>query len=143
MSFSTSSGSSPNAEMNVTPLIDVLLVLLVIFMVVVLVQQDVGLNADLPQTNTRELSKPQQESSIVVQINEATPGERPTLKVNQESIRWEDLPGRLEKIFAARDQKVAFIKGAGALDFEDAAKVIDIMRHSGAERVGLLPKNVN
>lgn len=143
MSFSTSSGSSPNAEMNVTPLIDVLLVLLVIFMVVVLVQQDVGLNADLPQTNTRELSKPQQDSSIVVQINEATPGERPTLKVNQESIRWEDLPGRLEKIFAARVQKVAFIKGAGALDFEDVAKVIDIMRHSGAERVGLLPKNVN
>ena len=53
------------------------------------------------------------------------------------------MSGRMKKIFAARLQKVAFIKGNGALDFEEVAKVIDILHQTGAARVGLLPKNLN
>ncbi len=65
----------------------------------------------------------------------------PTLKVNQETVKWEDLHSRLHDIFKLRAERIAFVRGADDVDFEYIADVIDIARDAGVDRVGLLTKD--
>jgi biopolymer transport protein ExbD len=133
-------GGASKAEMNVTPLIDVLLVLIVIFMLVDALQQDKGLKAEIPQPSAdQSVVQPQ---TIVVQVFEARPGEHAAVKINEETVAWDDLPNRLREIFARRAERIAFVKGDKDLDFQVVAEVVDIAHHSGAERVGLITKGV-
>ena len=117
-------------EMNVVPLIDVLLVLLVIFMIIPHKQK--GMMADLPQPATRGTSDPP-DTAIVIQV--LADG---SLRINQESVNWDALRGRLEQIFGARANRTAFVRGDGALEFQVVAKVIDVMRAAGVSSVGLM-----
>jgi len=117
-------------EMNVVPLIDVLLVLLVIFMIIPHKQK--GMMADLPQPATRSTSDPP-DTAIVIQV--LADG---SLRINQESVNWDALRGRLEEIFGARASRTAFVRGDGALEFQVVAKVIDVMRAAGVSSVGLM-----
>lgn len=118
------------AEINVTPLIDVLLVLIIIFMVV-LPHHSVGLPAEAPLPAAGEA--PIRESDIVVSVNQDR-----SIAVNHEPISIDRLQERLRVIFAARANRVLFVQGHQSLDFSEIATVIDLARGAGVFRVGLM-----
>jgi biopolymer transport protein ExbD/biopolymer transport protein TolR len=120
------------SEMNVVPLIDILLVLLVIFMIIPVYSK--GLDALIPQQSTQPPEKILPEPGVVV-IQVLADG---TLRINQEPVNWETLGGRIEEIFKLRATRVAFIRGDALVEFSVVAKVIDVMHHSGISSVGLL-----
>lgn len=129
--------SRPGAEINVTPLIDVLLVLLIIFMVIV-PPRNLGEKADIPLPQKTDTTQPEPQETIVLQLHDTGEGQQPALKINQQDVSWDKLEGRLRAIFEARSEKVAFVKGDPDLDFQYVAQAIDISHRAGAERVGLL-----
>jgi len=118
------------AEMNVVPLIDILLVLLIVFMVIS-PHVPVGLPAILPEVPEAGLPTPV--DVVVVQV--LADG---SLRINREPVRWADLQGRLEGIFKLRASRVAFVQGAKAVEFGAVARAIDVLRGSGITSVGLL-----
>lgn len=118
------------AEMNVVPLIDILLVLLIIFMVIS-PHVPVGLPAVLPQQAESSPATPP--DVIVVQV--LADG---SLRINREPVLWGNFQGRLEEIFKLSASRVAFVQGAGSLEFGAVARAIDVMRGSGIATVGLM-----
>lgn len=140
MAFSTSGNGSPTAQINITPLIDVLLVLIIVFMVVVSMSQEKGLEAQIPQPAPDSRQPAPIARMIVIQVAWDGKSQSPTLKINEENVSWEDLHARLQRIFLQRAERVAYVKGDGDVDFQYVAQVIDIARDSGVERVGLLTK---
>jgi len=119
------------SEMNVVPLIDILLVLLVIFMIIP--KYSVGLDALVPQSSTERVPPPPLDEVVVVQV--LADG---SLRINQEPVRWDKLGGRIEEIFKQRATRVAFIRGDAPVEFGVVASVIDVMHTSGIASVGLL-----
>jgi biopolymer transport protein TolR len=150
MGFSTAGGGSfsTGPKMNVTPLIDVLLVLIIVFMIVVIEQKPTGLKAELPQpsqpTNNRI---PPPQATIVIQIHHAKFGtnplqpEHPQVMVNDEAIDWDRLHDRLRDIYAIRIERVAYLKADDDIEFQDLADVIAIARTAGVDHVGLLTED--
>jgi biopolymer transport protein ExbD len=120
MAFSNTSGGPLRAEINITPMIDILLVLIIVFMVVVSMSQEKGLKAQIPQPPT-EKSPPQPERTIVIQIAWSGDNKTPTIKINDEDVPWEQLHDRLSTIFTGRVERVAFVKGDDDVDFEFVA----------------------
>ena len=140
MAFSTGGKGAP--QMNVTPLIDVLLVLIIIFMVIVVEQKPTGLNADLPQPAITRPNIPPPQATIVIQLKQPKPGEvHPVVKVNEEVVAWDNLRDRLRDIFAIRIERIAFIEADPDIDFQDVADVIAIARIAGVDRMGLLTQD--
>ena len=132
----SSGGKGQTSDMNVTPLIDVLLVLLIIFMVVTPVPPK-GLSTMVPQPpNKGGPSEP--ESPVVVQLLDRGLGQEPTVKINQEDATWDSLQGRLREVYRMRAEKVMFVKADDDIAFESVAKAIDIGHTSGVERIGLI-----
>jgi biopolymer transport protein TolR len=117
------------SEMNVVPLIDILLVLLVIFMIIPHTQ--VGLKTVLPQPSERTVT-PEPEVVVVQVLADGT------LRIDQEPVKWDTLRSRLEEVFKMRASRVAFVRGQDQVKFEVVARVIDIMRTAGVTSVGLL-----
>ena len=125
------------AEMNVVPLIDILLVLLIIFMVITPLTPK-GLDTLVPQPNPNQQQNQELENkTVVVQVlmNGRTCC---ILKINQEDATWNSLESRLEQIFKDRADKIAFVKGDNDVLFMEVARAIDIMRGSGIDKVGLI-----
>jgi biopolymer transport protein TolR len=121
------------AEMNVVPLIDILLVLLIIFMVITPLTPK-GLETVLPKPNADNVDpKITDPLTVVVQV-----GEHGKLKINNENTDFDRLGPRMEQIFKDRAEKVAFVQGDNNVVFMDVARAIDILRGSGIDKVGLI-----
>jgi len=132
--MSLSDARSLNAEPNVTPLIDVLLVLLIIFMVIVPVTPR-GLEAILPQQPST--AQPMKTQTLVVQVLAGPAG--PIYKINDERVEGRaQLASELDRIYSIRAEKVLFVKGDPALDFASIADVLDLGRALGIDHVGIL-----
>ena len=137
MAFSTAGGRPFRAEINMTPMIDILLVLIIVFMVVVSMSQQKGLKAEIPQPANSKQTEPAPRT-VVIQLNWTAEDQAPSVKINEESVTWEDLHDRLFDVFKQRAEKVVFVKGDDDVDFQYVADAISIARESGVERVGLL-----
>src|SRR6184192_347629 len=99
MGMAVGGSGGPKADINMTPMIDILLVLIIIFMVIT-PRTPWGLQAQVPQPPPpNQKQQPNPERTMVVQVI-ANPGGRPSLKINQDSVAWEDLQGRLTGIYA-------------------------------------------
>ncbi|MGA8620778.1 MAG: biopolymer transporter ExbD [Candidatus Sulfotelmatobacter sp.] len=138
MSFSMAGGGAHGPEINVTPLIDVLLTLIIVFMVVVSMDKEQGETAQIPQPDQKQRHNIAQPRTVVIQVVWTKQDQPPTVKINQDEVPWQDLEMRLTEIYLKRVEKVAFVRGDNDVDFQYVADVIDVAHHAGVQRVGLL-----
>jgi biopolymer transport protein ExbD len=134
MTINNEAGGSLNSEINITPMIDVLLVLLIIFMVIVPATSK-GEAALVPHAASRSAAA--QPDAVVLEVLRGS-AENVTFRINQQAISRAELPARLGDIFATRAQHVLFVKGDDQLSFRQIADVIDLSHAAGVERVCLL-----
>jgi biopolymer transport protein TolR len=125
----------PQSDINMTPMIDVLLVLLIIFMVV---QQGLqrGLSVNVPPIEKQRQEMAQNVDQIVLDIQ---PG--PVYLLNTQPVPAANLEARLREVFAPRPRKVIFVKGAENLTYGQVIHAIDATRAAGVEVVGLVPRS--
>src|ERR1700739_5182085 len=95
MAFSMAGRGASGPQINVTPLIDVLLTLIIMFMLVVSMDPEYGEKAQIPQPNPKETSTQPQARTIVIQVNWTAKDQLPSVRVNQDDVRWEDLESQL------------------------------------------------
>ncbi len=137
MAMKLGGGKGVMVDMNVTPLIDVLLVLLIIFMVATQKPPD-GLDALVPQPDPN--AKPSQDvvnRTVVISIDA-----QKVIRINTEQTDLRLLGTRLEDIFKTRNERVVFVKGDSNLPFADVAEIIDIAKGAGIDKIGLVLKEL-
>jgi biopolymer transport protein TolR len=125
-------GIANRAEINVTPLIDVLLVLLLIFMIITPITSH-GVEAQIPRPAAG--SDAGDARDIVVKIDEDR-----AVTINEQPVSWQELSDRFKEIFARRAEKLLFVAAAPRVDFDDVARVIDTARGVGVDRIALMPR---
>ena len=130
-------GEGPKADINMTPMIDVLLVLIIIFMVITPLTPK-GLEALVPQPPPPN-QKVQEDNTrtVVIVINRDK-----SMMINQEPTDENKLGPRLEEIFKTRAERVVFVKGDPDLEFREVARAIDIAHGAGIDKVGLMTAKV-
>jgi biopolymer transport protein TolR len=134
MSAGDSGGGLTN-DINVTPMIDVLLVLLIIFMVIVPMARKT-IDVQLPDPTPQPQPPGPPPSNIVLQI---LPGGK--FKVNSEDVTRENLPKRLKEIYEPRPDKLIFVKGDSTALYQDVIFAMDVSRGAGVKVIGHMPKS--
>jgi biopolymer transport protein ExbD len=135
MSIGNTRGAA--SEINVTPMIDILLVLLIIFMVIVPTLP----KGEAVQAPNSHKGGPPDPGSVVLEVLKGGGGGL-TFRINQQPVAKSELPGRLASIFANRAERVLFLRGDDELSFTQVAEVIDISHAAGVDHVGLMTPKV-
>jgi biopolymer transport protein ExbD len=146
--MTTGGGGSYSSDINVTPMIDILLVLLIIFMVIVPVTPK-GLDAMVPQPPKNPQQQNPTDRTIVVQVLHEG-GKIPSYKINDTVVyngvggvaAQKELQARLTEIYANRAERIMFVKGDDNLDFHYVAEVIDIGRAANVDHIGLMTPKI-
>ena len=125
------------SDINITPYIDILLVLLIIFMVITPVKQ-MDLDVKVPQTSNEQEKATVDPSVIVVSIGEAS-----KIAINQEETSINRLGAKLQEIYSARANKNMFISAIPKLPYGDVVRVIDIAKGAGVGDIGLLTEEIH
>jgi biopolymer transport protein ExbD len=133
MSMSTGSGGGLTNEPNVTPMIDVLLVLLIIFMLVVPMSRK-AIDLQLPDP-TEQQSSEAPPPQIVLEV---FPGDK--FAVNKEPLTKATLAKRLKEIYDGRPEKVIFVKGDPKVKYSEVIFAMDVARGAGVKVIGVSPK---
>ena len=141
MAFAMGGGGARGPQINVTPLIDVLLTLIIMFMLVVSMDKEYQEKIQLPQPPKDPKAERVVERTVVIEVVWTAKGQVPTVKVNKGDVRWEDLETRLTQIYLTRVEKVAFVRGDADVDFQYVADVIDRAHSAGVTRIGLLTQD--
>ena len=126
----------PRADINVTPFIDVLLVLLVIFMTISPKMQ-VGMKANIPQQPPPGPRQAEPEKVIVLSMDR-----HGVIKINQTVIEPRELVGQLQSIFRTRSDRTIFVQADDELLFNDVAQLIAAAKGAGVEKLGLMTEQV-
>ena len=130
--FLSNSGdnNAPVAEINITPLVDVMLVLLVIFMVTTPMMES-GVAIQLPRASAKAL--PKADKPVTVTITKET-----RVYINKEEVPYSQLVERLQQYFSGKDRKEVFIRADGELQYAVVAKTMATVKSAGIDRIGLV-----
>lgn len=132
MAFNVGGSGGPKAEINMTPLIDVLLVLLIIFMVITPLTPK-GLEAMVPQPPPKDQPPPETDRTVVIIIDKDK-----KWMINSEPTDETRAVERLTEIFKTRAERVVFVKGDPELEFREVAKAIDVAKGAQIDKIGLM-----
>ncbi len=137
MAMNVGGGSGVTSNINMTPMIDILLVLLIIFMAISPVHPK-GLEALAPQPPPpNSPPPPDNDRTVVILIDK-----QKNVKINSEDVPWEKLENRLVEIFKTRADRVVFVKGDPDLEFQTVARAIDMAHGANIDKVGLMTPKV-
>jgi biopolymer transport protein TolR len=137
MAMSTGQRGSLTNEPNVTPMIDVLLVLLIIFMIVIPLSRK-AIDVQLPDPTPTKEPPPKNNDQIVLEIH---PGG--VMDINKQPVTKDGLLAKLHEVYDPRPDKIIFIKGDSAVKFQDVIWAMDVARGSGVKVIGVPPKEVD
>lgn len=140
MSMNVGGRRGMSAEINMTPMIDVLLTLIIIFMIVLPHSHGEEVNVPQPSPNTPQ--PPAIVNKTVVLEIKFVPQGPPLLTINKEPVQWSDLHQKLASIYDIRPEKIMFVKADSTLEWEEVARAIDTAHFAGVKTIGLLTEKM-